>query len=963
MSKGKKVGGTKLSPEEKRQLPSKEQSLFRQIVKFYETKQYKKGLKAAEQILKKHPEHGETLSMKGLTLNCLERKEEAYEFVKKGLRNDLSSHVCWHVFGLLYRSDHDYKEAIKCYLNALRLDKENIQILRDLSLLQIQMRDLNGFVQTRRQLLTLRPAQRTNWIAFAVSHHLVRNYDMCLHVIDAYEKTTTQDTAKAQDQKKDRGNDSSSSSSNNNSSGSGSSSPDEQFETSEMVLYKARVMEESKQFDKAIGLILSEDNKLLDKLGAKEALGRMYLGSGQLDKAEALYRELIDRNPENTRYHDGLFNAMELLGVDKGFEEDVLPLQVRQKMIREYEALKEKHPKCIAFVRRIIDLHSCEDDPKGENFANAVDVYARPWLKKGVPSLFQSLKALYKNDKNVDLIGNLFESYEKSLRGEEKLPKEEDKQAPDVLVWVLAFLAQHYDYVGQIQKALEKVDSAISHTPTVIELYTIKSKIMKHAGHLDSAALLSDHARQLDLADRYLNCHTVKYMLRAGQINEANSLAVLFTKDNVSSNSKDEDKKKKEKTDPLESLKNLHEMQCMWYEYEIGRAYLKLAHSDNGFENTGRALHKFNYILKHFDDMQEDQFDFHSYCLRKMTLRSYLDMLKFEDKIYAHPFYSKGAWGAIRCYLQLHDDPPSERKQKEQEQEELMLAKMTPNERKKYKAKQRKLAKQKQQQSEAESAADAKEGGKGNKDTRPFLVKEEEESQKLLYTEKPLEEAHKLLQKLQEYQKDDPQVDTQLLLFEWAMRSNKLLMALQAVRRALKIDRKHPEAHKAFVRLVLENQKEGDCKKKLHPVVDKVMTNYITEIIGSASTLEEYTKNYIEVVGSTSMLHGLAGVEAMCLVKPRENAEELLKKNLIGKSWFGASYLSGRVTTHESCEAVHKCLQREDKFRVLEQEWKQNCAKHFPYSAYFEGSRVAELAENPSSVLKVQSALDSLAIQ
>ena len=38
-------------------------------------------------------------------------------------------------------------------------------------------------------------------------------------------------------------------------------------------------------------------------------------------------------------------------------------------------------------------------------------------------------------------------------------------------------------------------------------------------------------------------------------------------------------------------------------------------------------------------------------------------------------------------------------------------------------------------------------------------------------------------------------------------------------------------------------------------------------------------------------------------------------------------------------------------------------AKHFPYSAYFEGSRVAELAENPSSVLKVQSALDSLTIQ
>ena len=69
------------------------------LQKFYETKCYKKGIKAADQILKKFPEHGETLAMKGLTLNCLERKEEAYEFVRAGLKKDLGSHVCWHVYG------------------------------------------------------------------------------------------------------------------------------------------------------------------------------------------------------------------------------------------------------------------------------------------------------------------------------------------------------------------------------------------------------------------------------------------------------------------------------------------------------------------------------------------------------------------------------------------------------------------------------------------------------------------------------------------------------------------------------------------------------------------------------------------------------------------------------------------------------------------------------------------------
>lgn len=175
-------------------LPSKEGSIFKKIVvrhlsiiqetysrrgcravliltliqRCYEVKQYKNGLKFARQILSnpKFSEHGgiiyhylpnsyvvkflhicyaETLAMKGLIMNCLGRKEEAYELVKKGLKNDLRSHVCWHVFGLLQRSDKKYDEAIKCYRNALKWEKDNVQILKDLSLLQIQMRDLEGF--------------------------------------------------------------------------------------------------------------------------------------------------------------------------------------------------------------------------------------------------------------------------------------------------------------------------------------------------------------------------------------------------------------------------------------------------------------------------------------------------------------------------------------------------------------------------------------------------------------------------------------------------------------------------------------------------------------------------------------------------------------------------------------------------------------------------------------------------
>jgi tetratricopeptide (TPR) repeat protein len=108
----------------------------------YESKQYKKGLKACEQILKKHPQHGETTSMKSLILNQLgpTRKAEARDLSKKGLRYDLTSHICWHVLGMVYRSDRNYEEALKCYQNAIKFDKDNLNILKDMAVLQMQCR-------------------------------------------------------------------------------------------------------------------------------------------------------------------------------------------------------------------------------------------------------------------------------------------------------------------------------------------------------------------------------------------------------------------------------------------------------------------------------------------------------------------------------------------------------------------------------------------------------------------------------------------------------------------------------------------------------------------------------------------------------------------------------------------------------------------------------------------------------
>lgn len=62
--------------------------------------------------------------MKGLVLTHMkDRREEGLELVKKGVRLDLTSHICWHVFGLVQKADKNYEEALKSYTQALRFDK------------------------------------------------------------------------------------------------------------------------------------------------------------------------------------------------------------------------------------------------------------------------------------------------------------------------------------------------------------------------------------------------------------------------------------------------------------------------------------------------------------------------------------------------------------------------------------------------------------------------------------------------------------------------------------------------------------------------------------------------------------------------------------------------------------------------------------------------------------------------
>eukprot|EP01135_Chromosphaera_perkinsii_P005803 Nk52_evm3s366 gene=Nk52_evmTU3s366 len=781
-----------LMMDQQKPLPPKEGALFKSILKYYETKQFKKGLKAAEQILKKFPEHGETLSMKGLTLNCLDRKEEAYEFVRNGLRRNLKSHICWHVFGLLHRSEKNYDEAIKCYRNALKNDPENLQILRDLSLLQMQMRDLEGFKNTRHELLNLRPQQRVSWIGLAMAYHLLKNYDVALSMLDSFEDQQSKDM--------------------------GGKFID--YEDSEMVLYKSSVMIEGGKYDVALKYLDDNEVRVCDKSAFMEAKAALFLKMNRLSEAASLFQTLLKRNPDNFSHYRGYEQARGLVGENGKPVSGGTAAESLSQRIALYEELAETYPR--AQPAKLIPLSFI---PTGDVFRTKVEIFLKNMLRKGAPSLFNCVKHLYKDTSKLQVIEEICLTYLQELRSE---AEKQDQEAPSTELWVLYFLAQHFNYVEHSVLALKFVEEAIVHTPTLIELYMCKADILHKAGDSEGAAAAANEARELDTADRYLNSECAKFMIRAGQCTQATNTVGLFSREGA------------------DEVDNLVEMQCMWFQLECGYSFMKE-------KNYGKALRKFHLIEKHFADITDDQFDFHTYCMRKMTLRSYMKLLKLEDHLREHEFYFQTALGAIRAYIELFDFPELKTGDagKAAEKEDQESANLSAKELKKLKSKQRRAELRAKnegaagaensetvKQSENQSNGGKKNGKKGSKSQE----ESDPNGEKLLCTDSPLNEAIKFLIPLKTLCNE--RIDTHLLAYELYKRRNKYLLCVHALKRAKLIDELHPELHTKVLEFYLLMQKKKDAiNSTVRSVIDLELPLLLNKL-----TPEAYNEAYIDRV-------------------------------------------------------------------------------------------------------------------
>lgn len=529
--------------------------------------------------------------MKALIINSQGNSDEAFALAKVALKHDMKSHICWHVYGLLYRSVKNFEEAIKAYKFALRLEPESQQIQRDLALLQMQMRDYQGYVQSRRAILQARTSVRQNWTALAVAQHLAGDLVDAERTLTTYEETLR------------------------------SPPPKTDTEHSEAVLYKNKIIAEMGETERALEHLDAIPKNNLDRTAVMEMRGQYLLELGRMKEAEEVYRALLNRNAEYRAYYTGLQNALGLTTTD------VKPLQLL------YEEIASKNPRGDAARRIPLDFL------EGDDFREAADRYLQHMLHKGIPSTFANVKALYTDSAKRDAIQELVESYAAGTYSPQANGSADEKvngETSNFESSVQYFLAQHYNYhlTRDLAKAMKTIDEVIALSPESVDLHMTKARIWKHLGNLQKASETMEKARSLDERDRYINTKAAKYQLRNNETDAALENMSKFTRNEAVGG----------------PLGDLHDMQCMWYITEDGESYLRQG-------KLGLALKRFTSIYNIFDIWQEDQFDFHVFSLRKGQIRAYVDMIRWEDHLRDHPFFSRAAIAAVKIYIKLHDKP------------------------------------------------------------------------------------------------------------------------------------------------------------------------------------------------------------------------------------------------------------------------------------------------------------------
>ena len=531
------------------------------------------------------------MALKGLAELGLGDKVLAEKLIKESLSIGLkmkNSRV-WQFYALFHKEQKNYAQAVKCYNFACKYDPDNLTIIKDLSNLLLFLGRYEDFSKYSMQCVTTKSSLSVNWVQYSLAEFFLGNYENSLHLIESVIKNF-EDTMKKQ-------------------------------ELHEVILFKSNILFKLNKFDESIETLEKEIGKnCVDRVTFYEKIIKCCLKNKNVEKGVEYCKLALKINPENVFTYLNYFN-LKVSGVNLTKYEDLFTLEENSEQRKNiYEILtKEIEPnlnKVKITEKMKLGLTS------GDEFKILFSQYFLKSIKNNLPSFFNNIKFIYQYSQQkskIPVIQEIITSNISEIESKHSLTKDildlnKDNSMINiepVFIWVYYFASQHFDIVGESEKAIEYINKAIKSTPTVVEFFMVKSKILKHNLLYEEASMAMGKAKDLDLSDRYLNAKHAKSIVRKGDVDGSADVMMEFVKN------------------PLFE-ENMLRYQCLWFKVETGCAYLK----------QGKLLmaHRmFKGILDNFKEMNEDQNDFYNYSLRRYMLSDFYNLIINMKKMYKNP--------------------------------------------------------------------------------------------------------------------------------------------------------------------------------------------------------------------------------------------------------------------------------------------------------------------------------------
>ena len=546
---------------------------FQMALKEFDAKRYEKVEKLCDRMISKNPKDDQALALKGLNYYFLQKPELGEKILKQALKANFKSPVAWHFYAIFHKEKGNYSQAMKSYNKALNFAPTNFNIIRDLSYMQLYLRQLDSFVQTCKLGVENKPGMLINWVTLAFSYSLVKDYKSALAALNSVEKLG-KETLKKND-------------------------------IHELKLFNAMIQSKDKKYEEAMNYLIHFKSELIDKPMVYDMIVQNAIKAKKYNIGLDYCTKALNLNPDNINLILYYF-IMKINQNDfqpKTYN-DLLNIQENYKYLKDmtevlYE-LKNNYPK--SKIIKNLELSFSQNEEFEKKFEN----YFINQLEITIPSIFINIQFIYKlQPHKIKIIQKILDKYNANIKSSSKI--NDNLDLPIHVAWVYFYEAQHYLFLSELEEAINYINVAIDITPSVIEFYMVAAKIFKHSYMIDNYILAYDKARMLDVGDRYLNAKTAKIYLRSGDIEKNSELMKEFV------------------SDPL-TEENIKFTETLWYLNECGGAFLIK-------KNIIRSHYCFRNVINVFLAIIKDQVDFYNFCLRRNMLKDLYHTIVFLNGI------------------------------------------------------------------------------------------------------------------------------------------------------------------------------------------------------------------------------------------------------------------------------------------------------------------------------------------